>query len=94
MTAGAVTVIICPLSVTHIESVGNRQADQAAIQGIPGNNSKQGREEYHQVSNKLQSDGQPSADSSTHLSTPLKSIIRINTTNVVRVENLFDTIHG
>lgn len=77
MTAGAVTVIICPLSVTHIESVGYRQTDQAAVQGVPGNNGKEGSKEHHQVSNKLQSDGQPSADTRAHISTPHKSIITI-----------------
>lgn len=80
VTAGAVTVITCPRSVTHIESVGNRQADQAAVQRVSGNDSKQCGEEHHQVSNKLQSDGQPSADTSTGVSMPHGSTIRINQT--------------
>lgn len=47
---------------TDIQSVGYGQANHAAVQRVSGNDSKQSGEKHHQVSNKLQTDGQPSAD--------------------------------
>lgn len=49
-------------SATDIQSVGYGQANHAAVQRVSGNDSKQSGEKHHQVSNKLQTDGQPSAD--------------------------------
>lgn len=46
---------------TDVESGGYRQANQAAVQTVSGDYSKQGGKEHDQVSNKLQTDGQPSA---------------------------------
>lgn len=47
---------------TDIQSVGYGQANHAAVQRVSGNDSKQSGEKHHQVSDKLQTDGQPSAD--------------------------------
>lgn len=62
VTTGAAVPSSCAPCVTHIESVGYRQADQATVQRVLGNNSKQGSKEHHQVSNEFQTDGQPSAE--------------------------------
>lgn len=57
-------IIICSVydknvsvSVTDIEGVGYRQANQATIQRLSGNNSKQSRKKHHQRSQELQTDG-------------------------------------
>ncbi len=53
--------------VTDIKGVGYRQANQATLQRVSGNDSKQSSEKNHQVSKELQTDGQPSADiTNTH----------------------------
>lgn len=68
LTASQFQIISCVCGwriaalATDVESGGYRQANQAAVQGVSGDDSKQGREQHDQVSNKLQTDGQPSAD--------------------------------
>lgn len=50
------------LSATDIEGGGYGEANQTTVQGVSGDDGKQGCEEHDQVSDKLQADGQPSAD--------------------------------
>lgn len=67
-TALPFQIIVCVCSrriaarATDVEGGGYGQADQAAVQGVSGDDGKQGCEEHDQVSNKLQADGQPPAD--------------------------------
>lgn len=57
-----IIIIRTAVLATDIEGGGYGQANQAAVQGVSGDDGKQGCEEHDQVSNKLQADGQPSAD--------------------------------
>lgn len=60
-------VYVMRVSVTNVEGVGYRQANQAAVQRVSGNDGQQSREKHHQVSKELQTDGQPSAEwTNTH----------------------------
>lgn len=61
--------------VTDIKGVGYRQANQAAVQRISGNDGKQSSEKHHQVSNELQTDGQPSAD--TRIQIEVRCILKL-----------------
>lgn len=56
--------------VTDIEGVGYGQANHATVQRVSGDDSKQSRKKHYQVSNELQTDGQPSAEwTHTHINT-------------------------
>lgn len=44
---------------TNVKSVRYWQANQATVQRVSGNNSKQSRKKHHQVSQELKTDGQP-----------------------------------
>lgn len=67
------------LSMTNIKGIGYWQANQATVQRISGNNSKQSREKHHQVSQELQTDSQPSVKKHAykymHIHTQFKCII-------------------
>lgn len=53
--------------ITDIKSVGYGQANQATVQRVSWNDGKQSREKHHQVPEKLQADGEPSAEgTNTH----------------------------
>lgn len=47
------------VSATNIKGVGYRQANQATVQSVSGNDSKQSSEKHHQISQELQTNGQP-----------------------------------
>lgn len=55
------------VSATDVKGVGYRQANQAAIKRVPGNDGKHSSEKHHQVSQKLQTNGQPPVEwTNTH----------------------------